>query len=148
MTQTLIRLQTLVQVEEDTSREVIELPMTSEARQRVHRRLSAPDGQAFALKLPTGTVLLVGSTLYATDGKAYRITAAPEDVLTIQPRSLAEAALVGHLIGNLHRDIDIVEDAVIALWNAPLEQKLKKANLPFVREMRPFKGKPAGEHSH
>lgn len=147
MTQTLIRIKTLTQVKQLPG-EVIDLAMTSEDRQRVHRRLTAPDGQTFALELPTGTILPVGGILYLTKSRAYRVTAAAEDVLTIKPRSLAEAALAGHLIGNLHRDIDLVEDEVIALCTAPLEHKLTKAGLPYIREKRPFKGAPAGEHSH
>ena len=37
--------------------EVVDLPMPSHDRRRVRRRLTAPDGRAFALELPTGTVL-------------------------------------------------------------------------------------------
>ena len=147
-TGTLIRIQSLPQLKDTTQYEVIDIPMTSEDRQRVHRRLTASDGQAFALDLATGTVLAVGHPLHITNDRLYRITAAEENVLTIKPRSLDEAAFVGHLIGNLHRDIDIINGEVIALWTAPLERKLEKAKLTFIRENRPFKGRPAGEHSH
>ncbi len=148
MTETLIHIQSLPHVKDEVKREVITIAMTSEDRQRVHRRLSAPDGQSFALELATGSVLPVGHALYISDTKLYKIAAAPEDVLIIKPKTLAEAAFVGHLIGNLHRDIEIVEGQVIALWNAPLEQKLQKAGLDFLRGQRPFKGRPVGEHSH
>lgn len=133
---------------EQHSKEVIEIAMTSEDRQRVHRRITAKDGQSFALKLPTGSVLRVGQTLYSSADRLYKITAAAEDVLTIKPKTLAEAAFAGHLIGNLHRDIDIVEGEIIALWNVPLEHKLSKAKLAYKCEKRPFNGRPVGEHSH
>ena len=128
--------------------EIIELPMTSEDRVRVRRRLRASDGREFALELPTGTVLHVGQAVYADDENVYIVAAAPEDVLVVAPSTLQEAAFAGHLIGNLHRDIDLVDDKVIALWNAPLEKRLVKENLSFERAQQPFKGKPPGEHSH
>ena len=148
MQDTLIRIQSLPHVHHFDNYEVIELPMTSEDRQRVRRRLTADDGQAFALELPTGTTLHVGHALHAQDNKAYVVTAAPEEVLVVTPKDLEEAAFVGHLIGNLHRDIDIQEGQVIALWNMPLEKRLEKEGLDAERTQRPFRGKPPGEHSH
>lgn len=144
----LIRIQSLPHINDSLERQHIDIPMTSEDRQRVRRRLEAPDGEVFALELPTGSVLPVGHALFVTAKKIYQVAAAPEDVLCITPKTLDEAALVGHLIGNLHRDIDIFEGQVIALWTEPLEQKVQKAGLDYVRERRPFRGRPAGEHSH
>ena len=149
MTSTLIRIDSLVHFHDDgIERDVIEIAMTSEDRQRVRRRVVASDGVEFGLELPTGTTLIVGQALHTTDSKLYKITAAPEDVLTVNPKDISQAAFIGHLIGNLHRDIDIVNNQVIALWNEPLEKRLQKANLDYVREQRAFNGKPAGEHSH
>ena len=145
----MIRIDSLVHFKDDgVEREIVDIAMTSEDRQRVRRRIVAEDGVEFGLELPTGTTLTVNSALHITNTKLYRITAAPEDVLTVNPRTIAEAAFIGHLIGNLHRDIDIVNNKVIALWNAPLEKRLQKAELDYVREHRAFNGKPAGEHSH
>ena len=149
MAETLIRIETLSHfVDDGVERKVIDIAMTSEDRQRVRRRIVAEDGVEFGLELPTGTTLTVNSALHITNSKLYRIIAASEDVLTVKPRSISEAAFIGHLIGNLHRDIDIVNNEVIALWNAPLEKRLQKAELDYVREQRAFNGKPAGEHSH
>lgn len=148
MTETLIHIQSLPAHVSVADRQVVDLPMTAEDRWRVRRRLVASDGQHFALALSTGSVLPVDHPLYVTDTTLYRITAAAEEVLVIRPRSIDEAALAGHLIGNLHRDIDIVDGQLIALWDAPLELKLHRAGVSCVREQRPFQGRPPGEHSH
>lgn len=148
MSTTFTHVSTLPHLHRFTGLEVIEIPMTSEDRRRVRRRLSAPDGHEFALELPTGTVLAVGQAIYQGNGTVYVVAAAPEEVLIIHPRSLPEAAFTGHLIGNLHRDIDIVGESIIALWNEPLEARLQKAGLPYERSLRSFNGRPAGEHSH
>ncbi len=148
MPQTLIRIQSLPHLHHFDDYEVVELPMTSEDRQRVRRRLTASDGQEFALELPTGTTLHVGHALHAEGNKAYVVTAAPEEVLVVTPENIEQAAFIGHLIGNLHRDIDIQAGQVFALWNMPLEQRLEKEGLAAERTQRPFRGKPPGEHSH
>ena len=145
---TVIRIQTLPQLDDIESYDIIAIPMISEDRQRVRRRVVVEDGKEFALELPTGTTLRVGQILYTENNQAYVVTASPEDALLITPRTIEEAVLIGHLIGNLHRDIEINQEQIVALWTAPLEQRLKREGLKFVRTQRPFKGKLAGEHSH
>src|SRR5436190_1200802 len=86
-----------------SSRITIEIPMTAHDRRRVRRIVEAPDGARFPLELATGTVLHPGQVLHRDGPRAYVVAAAPEDVLVIRPRDLAEAARVGHLIGNLRR---------------------------------------------
>jgi urease accessory protein len=127
---------------------IVELPMTAEDRRRVRRRLDAPDGAAFALELPTGTILRPGQVIHALDDRAYVVTAAPEEVLVVRPRDLAEAARVGHLIGNLHRDIDLHARDVVVLWDETLSERLRRLGVPAERARRPFHGSPPGEHSH
>lgn len=142
------RLQSLPHVHISPEHHVTHLAMTSEERQKVRRKLTASDGLELALELPTGTTLQVGQVLFERENTVYVVSAAPEDVLLVRPRNLQEAAHVGHMIGNLHRDVDISEEGVAALWDAPLERKLEQAGLDFTRTSRPFRGKPVGEHSH
>jgi urease accessory protein len=126
----------------------VELAMSSHDRRRVRRRLVAPDGRTIELALPTGTILEVGALLCRRDGVAYRVGAAPERLLEVRPGTLAEAARVGHLIGNLHRDVDVEEDRVLALWDAPLERRLRELGLDVRVVDRPFRGRPPSEHAH
>src|SRR4029079_18966808 len=84
---------------------IVEIPMSAVDRRRVRRLVEAPDGVVFALELPTGTVLHPGQLLHHDAEAAYVVAAADEDVLVVYPRDLAEAARIGHLIGNMHRDV-------------------------------------------
>lgn len=127
---------------------IVELPMTAEDRVRVRRRLEAPDGATFALELPTGTVLRPGQVLHALDDRAYVVSAAAEDVLVVRPRNVAEAARVGHLIGNLHRDIDLHDQDVVVLWDETVSERLRRLGVPVERARRPFHGSAPREHSH
>ena len=127
---------------------IVELPMTAEDRRRVRRRLRASDGRELALALPTGTTLKPGQVVHREDGKAYQVTAAPEDVLVLRPRTLDEAVKVGHLIGNLHSDIDYSDGLLAVLWNEPLEARLRREGFAVERQSRPFHGNAGEGHSH
>jgi urease accessory protein len=127
---------------------VVELPMNAHDRRRVRRLVTAPDGAVLALELPTGTVLHPGQLLYQDEEAAYIVTAADEDVLVIRPRDVAEAARVGHLIGNLHRDIDVEADEIVTFADSTLADRLAKAGVPVEHARRPFRGRAPGEHAH
>jgi urease accessory protein UreE len=127
---------------------VVHLPMTAHDRRRVRRLIDAPDGARLALQLETGTVLLPGQVLYRSPARAYVVSAALEDVLVARPRTIEEAGRVGHLIGNLHRDIETRDGAIIALADTALADRLRRAGVPFATERRPFHGRAPGEHSH
>lgn len=127
---------------------IIELPMSAVDRRRVRRLVEAPDGVVFALELPTGTVLHPGQLLHHDAETAYVVAAADEDVLVVHPRDLAEAARIGHLIGNMHRDVHASGHEIVALADDVLADRLARAGVPFSRARRPFHGRAPGEHSH
>lgn len=125
---------------------IIQVPMTALDRRRVRRRLTLPDGTELLLAFPTGTYLAPGTLLDRRGDTAYTVSAAPEEVAVIRPMNTAQAVKVAHAIGNLHRDlVEAVEDtdAYLALWDAPLELLLMRLEVPFVREWRPFLGRPS-----
>ncbi len=127
---------------------IVRVPMTADDRRRVCRRLEAPDGTVFGLGLPTGTVLRPGQVLHATGQRVYVVDAAPEDVLVVSPRNHSEAARAGHLIGNLHRDIDLDGERIAVLWDPVLEERLRRAGFIVERVRRPFHGNPPAGHGH
>jgi urease accessory protein len=126
----------------------IEIPMTAHDRRRVRRMIDAPDGTRFPLELATGTVLRPGQVLHQDEGRTYVVAAAPEDVIVARPRDLAEAARVGHLIGNLHRDLEADGADVVALADGALADRLRRAGGPFVEDRRPFHGRAPGQPAH
>jgi urease accessory protein len=127
---------------------IVELPMSAIDWRRVRRLVEAPDGLVLALELPTGTILHPGQLLHHDAEAAYVVSAADEDVLVVHPRDLAEAAHVGHLIGNMHRDIHAIGNDIVALADDVLAERLARAGVMCERARRPFHGRAPGEHSH
>jgi urease accessory protein len=124
----------------------VAIPMTAAERRRVRRRIVTPDGLELGLALPTGTVLEPGTLLFVAAAQAYRVEASPEEVVVMHHLSTAQMVAVAHAIGNLHRDLVMAADGLVALWDAPLELMLLRMNIPFSRQSRPFCGRPSWEH--
>ena len=133
---------------DDAAGRIVELPMSAHDRRRVRRIVEAPDGLRLALALATGTILVPGQVLHRDGDRVYIVAAAPEDVIVARPRTFDEAARVGHLIGNLHRDLEAADGAVIALADVALADRLRRAGVPFEVERRAFHGRAPGEHAH
>lgn len=131
----------------DLAGEYLDIPMTAAERRMVRRRLVAADGQEILLALPTGTVLQPGQALVAVGVTVYRVSAAPEELLLIYPQNLEQAARIGHLVGNLHRELDFYPDHLAALYEEVLAQRLAKM-VRVERGLGPFLSRAPGEHSH
>ena len=91
-----------------------------------------------------------GRCCITTDGRVLRRRAAPTRTCwSSRPRDIAEAARVGHLIGNLHRDIEVDGDGdVVALGRRPRPAPdiafARAPALPFERgRAAPFHGRAA-----
>jgi len=132
----------------DPDGEVVPLPMSAHDRRRIRRIVEAPDGTRLALELPTGTLLTPGQVLHRANGRTYVVAAAAEDVLVARPRTLDEAARIGHLIGNLHRDLEAIDGTIVALADAALADRLRRVGVPFELQRRAFHGRSPGEHAH
>jgi urease accessory protein len=144
---------TLVKVEvlpdqDSQDLQIIPVVMTAEERRKVRRRLVFSDGVEIGLTLPTGTVLTPNTIIYKTFTKAYIIEAALEHVLVIQPQNLTEAAKIAHFVGNLHRDMDVQNDAIVMLYEPALEIRLQKLGYRVARDHCPFMGRPTGADAH
>ena len=122
--------------------------MTAEDRSRVRRKVTAPDGQEFALALPTGTRLWPGQVLYCLPNRVYVIEAAAEKVIVIRPRDMREAAAAGHLVGNMHRNVDLGGDGIAVLYDEILEERLLRDDFVLERDERPFHGAAGAGHAH
>ena len=123
--------------------------MTAHDRRRVRRLVDAPDGARLALELPTGTVLQPGQVLHRIGGRARMSCRRRSKRCWLSGRAtLEEAARIGHLIGNLHRDIE-TRTARSSRWRIrALADRLRRAGVPFAAERRPFHGRAPGEHAH
>ncbi|PIQ24795.1 urease accessory protein UreE [bacterium (Candidatus Blackallbacteria) CG17_big_fil_post_rev_8_21_14_2_50_48_46] len=127
---------------------VVEIPLLCWERQKVRRRLIAPDGEELLLALPTGTQLHPGTLLARRENRAYTVIAAPEAVLVYCPPDWQAALRFGHFIGNQHRDLEIKGCEVLVLDDPSLRERLEKLGFAVEPALRPYHGRPLSEYAH
>lgn len=142
------QIKILPEQQHKAGQQVIEVPMTCWERQKVRRRLKAPDGTELLLALPTGTVLQPGTLLDVRENRVYQVVAALEEVLVYHPSSIQEAMRFAHFIGNQHRDIDFSENGVLVLAEVGLQVRLEKLGFQVTLEHRPYHARPISEYAH
>lgn len=110
----MIRLDTVLDDTADAkSLDVISLDRAQMQKSRIRRQ--SKKGYDMGIDLPVGTTLYNGIILQG-DGHTVTIQQMPELVCIIQiPRNVAPSTLVllGHILGNLHRPIDIQNNQIL-----------------------------------
>ncbi|MBI3327159.1 MAG: urease accessory protein UreE [Nitrospinae bacterium] len=111
--------------------------LTWEQRQKSRQKLQTAQGQQIALALPTGTRLQAGDLLGTAEGWI-EVQLAPEDVLTIRPRTPREMAFVAYQIGNRHLPLEIGDKGLKTLHEPVLADYLAQHGVPVERAQLPF----------
>lgn len=113
-------------------------------------RATAQDGREFGFDLERP--LADGTTVFADEGKAYRVQQKPEPVLAVRLeegalQGAADFARLGWLIGNLHFPLALADGAVVVPDDPALRQLFERERIAFEARERVFKPLSGG-HSH
>lgn len=126
--------------------------LSSEERASAHRVCVSEQGRRIPLSLPRGVELQDGDIL-AYDGDTVVVAvAAPEALYVIRGGSDPVAwAVIGYQLGNLHRPVRFLEDALLTPQDPMVADVLSRLGASFKCEERPFVGKRLGavtDHHH
>lgn len=128
------------------------LELTAEQRQRPHFRLCTKSGKEVFVSLPRGVELQDGDVISLDDGIAVVVQAAAEDLLEVTPRSAREWGVIAYQLGNLHREVRFLIDAMLTPYEESTEQVLRGSGVAYRRIQRSFGGNRygtfTGEHPH
>ncbi|HEX8311766.1 MAG TPA: hypothetical protein VF614_10635 [Chthoniobacteraceae bacterium] len=106
----------------------------------------AEDGREFGFDLEHP--LHHGEAFFLDGERAYQIQQQPETVLRIPlETSRSAAARLGWMVGNLHFQIEVAEEALFAPEDSAIRQMLDREHVPFTVETRVFTPLGGG-HSH
>lgn len=121
--------------------------LTWDQRCKPHSRLTTSKGTEIALSLPRGFRLTDGLAVYNSCERTIVIKSKPESVVLIKYIDIAQACRVAHQLGNWHRSLQVLGDAVITLADAPLTDWLRKQDIAFDQVQLPFEPN-LRSHSH
>ena len=82
------------------------------------------------------TRLRDGDVLLADESRVIAVAVAPDDVLVMHPASIAQAAGLGHALGNRHLPVIHDGDALIVAYTDVLEALLVKMGIRYTRGSR------------
>ncbi|AMJ45524.1 urease accessory protein UreE [Corynebacterium stationis] len=112
-----------------------------ESRLKRIQRVKAESGEELALRLPTGfRELKDGDILQQTAEKIFVAKTKPTDVLVIAPRSIQEALVVAHTLGNRHLQAQFFDaesqfgaEVMVVRYDHTVEHHLEHAGAPYSR---------------
>ena len=112
-----------------------------ETRLKRIQRVKAESGEELALRLPTGfRELKDGDILQQTAEKIFVAKMKPTDVLVIAPRSIQEALVVAHTLGNRHLQAQFFDaesqfgaEVMVVRYDHTVEHHLEHAGAPHSR---------------
>ncbi|APT95972.1 Urease accessory protein UreE [Corynebacterium stationis] len=112
-----------------------------ETRLKRIQRVKAESGEELALRLPTGfRELKDGDILQQTAEKIFVAKMKPTDVLVIAPRSIQEALVVAHTLGNRHLQAQFFDaesqfgaEVMVVRYDHTVEHHLEHAGAPYSR---------------
>jgi urease accessory protein len=127
------------------------LTLAYEARCKSRLAATLDDGEAVALVLPRGTVLVHGDVLVADDGGLVRVVAANEAVLVARAPDALTLTRAAYHLGNRHTPVEVgadylklEADPVLETMLTRLGARVEAASLPF----QPETGAYGGGHRH
>ena len=123
------------------------LALTADERTRSRHHFSTPEGVAFYLNLPRGTVLHDGDLLHAESKEWVRVVAKPEPVLIVTgttPLALLRAA---YHLGNRHVPLEVNASYLSLSPDPVLKVMLEQLGLIVTEAIQPFQPE-AGAYTH
>jgi urease accessory protein len=124
------------------------LALTAEERTRSRHRFETEDGQVLFLHLPRGTVLQDGDILQdEASSSIVRITAKPEQILTVTAQTTLLLLRAAYHLGNRHVPIEITANYLRLSADPVLRTMLEQLGLEVNEEILPFQPE-AGAYGH
>ncbi|RUR77424.1 urease accessory protein UreE [Chlorogloeopsis fritschii PCC 9212] len=124
------------------------LALTAEERTRSRHRFETEDGQVLFLHLPRGTVLQDGDILQdEASSSVVRITAKPEQVLTVTAQTTLLLLRAAYHLGNRHVPIEITANYLRLSADPVLRTMLEQLGLQVNEEILPFQPE-SGAYGH
>jgi urease accessory protein len=104
-----------------------------EERRWTRKRVTTSGGREVALALPTGSVLRAGDIIWVDAGWYLAVEAAPEPVLAVSPRGVAEAIRVAFEVGNRHFTLALHGEDILVPDDTAMEQLLTRLGVSWRR---------------
>ena len=120
------------------------LPLTSDERTSPHLVGTTVGGRTIRISLPRESELNDGDVIALDGDVAIVVRAASEDLFRLAPASALEWGIVGFQLGNLHRPVRFLADAILTPADPMVADLLRRLGIAYEHRAEPFVGRRYG----
>ena len=98
-------------------------------------RVTTDHGNDYGIRLSDSSqVLENGSAFKLSDGELLVLSVIPDEMIVVKPSGIDEMGEIGHMLGNLHKPVQIADGTISLLFDKVVAETLKARNIPFAVE--------------
>lgn len=116
-------------------------------------RVTSDHGREYGIRLEDEEEhLFSGVAFQLSEHNLLVLTAIPDQMLVISPRSIDEMGTTAHMLGNLHKPVEVKDGTISLLYDDVVRETLEQQGIPF-EEVKRELGAPLpyanlGHHHH
>ena len=98
-------------------------------------RVTTDHGNDYGIRLSDSSqVLENGSAFKLSDGELLVLSVIPDEMIVVKPSGIDEIGELAHMLGNLHKPVQIADGTISLLFDKVVAETLKARNIPFAVE--------------
>ena len=98
-------------------------------------RVTTDHGNDYGIRLSDSSqVLENGSAFILSDGELLVLSVIPDEMIVVKPSGIDEMGELAHMLGNLHKPVQIADGTISLLFDKVVAETLKARNIPFAVE--------------
>lgn len=95
-------------------------------------RVTTDHGNDYGIRLSDSSqVLENGSAFKLSDGELLVLSVIPDEMIVVKPSGIDEMGELAHMLGNLHKPVQIADGTISLLFDKVVAETLKARNIPF-----------------
>ena len=98
-------------------------------------RVTTDHGNDYGIRLSDSSqVLENGSAFKLSDSELLVLSVIPDEMIVVKPSGIDEMGELAHMLGNLHKPVQIADGTISLLFDKVVAETLKARNIPFAVE--------------
>jgi urease accessory protein len=99
-------------------------------------RVTSDHGRNYDIRISDEAQLENGSAFEVGDHKLLVLSVIPDEVIVIAPNSIDQMGVIAHMLGNLHKPIEVKDGTITLLRDPVVEQTLAQQHVDFSIQKR------------
>jgi urease accessory protein len=99
-------------------------------------RVTSDHGRDYGIRISDEAQLENGSAFEVGDHKLLVLSVIPDEVIVIAPNGIDQMGVIAHMLGNLHKPIEVKDGTITLLRDPVVEQTLAQQHVDFSIQKR------------